>query len=106
MTLRKLLERHSDATMFTDHHSIDIEYLTEPNGGNKPDVTVARNKDGYVICPNESLFYITAEHMANDVFVADAYDAAPAVGEKFSAKEDRLTLLVSDLYGNLSAWEY
>ena len=107
MTLRKrLLDCHSDTSMFTADHRMEVEYLSLTDVGKKPDVTVTRDKDGFVVCPNEALSYIAAGHMEDDVFIADAYDTAPAAGKKMAVKGDRLTLLVSDLYGNISAWEY
>ena len=107
MTLRKrLLDYHSDTSMFAMDHRMEIRYLTDAQGGKKPDVTVKREKDGFVVCPNEALSYIAAGHMKDGAFAAESYDTAPVPGKKLAVKGERLTLLVSDLYGNISVWEY
>ncbi len=107
MTLRKrLLDCHSDTSMFTADHRMEVEYLSCTDVGKRPDVTVSRDRDGFVVCPNEELSYIAAGHMEDGVFTADAYDTVPAASKKMAVKGDRLTLLVSDLYGNISVWEY
>jgi len=107
MTLRKrLLDCHSDTTMFAADHHMEIRYLADAQGGKKPDVTVKREKDSFILCPNEDLAYIAAGHMEDGVFVAESYDTSPLVGKKLAVKGERLTLLVSDLYGNISVWEY
>lgn len=107
MTLRKrLLECHSDTSMFAVDHRMEIEYLAGTDASKKPDVTVVRDKDGFTVCPNEALSFIAAGHMEDGVFMADSYDTAPSAGKKLAVKGERLTLLVSDLYGNISAWEY
>lgn len=107
MTLRKrLLECHSDTSMFSEDYHMEIEYISQPDWGKKPDITVERSKDGFVVCPNEALSYLAAGHIEGDIFVADSYDTVPAPGKKLSVKGGGLTLLVSDLYGNISIWDY
>ncbi len=107
MTLRKrLLDSHSDTSMFAEDHRMEIQYLAQTEAGKRPDVTVEKEKDGFAVCPNEALSYIAAGHMEDEKFVADAYDTAPSAGKRLAVKGERLTLLVSDLYGNISVWEY
>ena len=107
MTLRKrLLDCHSDTSMFAADHRMEVEYLSYTDVGKKPDITVTKEKDGFVICPNGELSYIAAGHMEDGVFAADAYDTAPSAGRRLAVKGEKLTLLVSDLYGNISVWEY
>ena len=107
MTLRKrLLDCYSDTSMFAADHRMEIRYLADARGGKQPDVTVKREKDGFIVCPNEALSYIAAGHVEDGGFMADSYDTAPSPGKKLAVKGERLTLLVSDLYGNISVWEY
>ena len=92
--------------MFAADHRMGVEYLSYTDVGKKPDITVTKEKDGFVICPNGELSYIAAGHMEDGVFAADAYDTAPSAGRRLAVKGEKLTLLVSDLYGNISVWEY
>lgn len=107
MTLRKrLLDCHSDTTMFAEDRRMEIQYVAEVQGGKKPDITVKREKGSFIVCPNEALSYMAAGHVEEGAFVAEFYDTAPVPGKKLSAKGEKLTLLVSDLYGNISVWGY
>ena len=49
---------------------------------------------------------IVVVEAGDGVFAADAYDTAPSAGRRLAVKGEKLTLLVSDLYGNISVWEY
>lgn len=106
MTLRKrLLNYHSDTSMFSAGHRIDIDYLSLPPNENRLIITADRSGKDVSVSSNRPLSFIAAGHMENRIFVADAYDTQPSPGKKIPINSGRAALLTSDLYGNISVSE-
>ena len=86
------------------HHSMEISYLSQPNGIVDADISVEQEGGRYV-SSKVPLAFAAAGRVGNGVFEADIYETAPAVGKKMEIPAGCTALLISDVYGGLSLIE-
>ena len=108
MILRKrMLQNHSDATLFTQAHGMEIQYAALPQSMQQPDISAVRNGKNVVFTPeDDSIAYIAAGTVQAGVFHVKCCDTEPAKGKSFTVEGEKTMLQVSDLYGNIGIWEY
>lgn len=102
MTLRKrLLEHHSDTSLFSSQQPMKIEYLSAPSY-KMPCISLEQQNNRLTVYPNDPISFLAAGYMENGLFTATSYDTRPAPGKGLTLSCSCEALLISDLYGNIS----
>lgn len=108
MILRKrMLQNHSDATLFSQSHSMEIQYAAQPKAVQEVKLSVARDGKNMVFVPeDDSIAYIAAGEMQGGIFSVKSCDTDPAKGKSFTVEGEKALLQICDIYGSCTICEY